>query len=67
MAIAGTREMAVLLSERLADVALGPALAGPQAPGVVSEPLLRYRLLLITGADHPLQSNGGASLPSAAK
>ena len=61
LAIAGTREMAVLLSERLADVALGPALAGPQAPGVVSEPLLRYRLLLITGADHPLQSNGGAS------
>ncbi len=62
LGIAGTREMAVLLSERLADVALGPALAGPHAPGVVSEPLLRYRLLLIAANDHPLQSNGAASL-----
>jgi DNA-binding transcriptional LysR family regulator len=62
LGISGTREMAVLLSERLADVALGPALAGPHAPGVVSEPLLRYRLLMIASNDHPLQSNGTASL-----
>jgi LysR family transcriptional regulator, low CO2-responsive transcriptional regulator len=61
LGIAGTREMGVLLSERLADIALGPALAGPQAPGVVSESLLRYRLLLVTGTDHVLQSNGGVS------
>ncbi len=60
LAIAGTREMGVLLTERLADVALGPALAS-QTPGVVGEPLLRYRLLLVTGADHGLQSNGGVS------
>jgi DNA-binding transcriptional LysR family regulator len=56
LGIAGTREMGVLLSERLADVALGPALAGPTTPGVVSEPLLRYRLLLIAGNEHALQS-----------
>ena len=62
LGIASTREMAVLLSERLADVALGPALAGPHAPGVVSEPLLRYRLLLIAGNDHPLHVDGVASL-----
>jgi LysR family transcriptional regulator, low CO2-responsive transcriptional regulator len=61
LAIAGTREMGVLLTERLADVALGPALAGTQTSGVVSEPLLRYRLLLVTGTDHVLQSNGGVS------
>ena len=61
LSIAGTREMAVLLTERLADVALGPALAG-QTPGVVSEPLLRYRLLLIAGKDHPLHANGVVSL-----
>jgi DNA-binding transcriptional LysR family regulator len=62
LAIAGTREMGVLLSERLADVALGPALAGPQLPGVVSEPLLRYRVLLIAGCHHPLQSTCVPSL-----
>jgi LysR family transcriptional regulator, low CO2-responsive transcriptional regulator len=57
LGIAGTREMGVLLSERLADIALGPALAGPDAPGVISEPLLRYRLLLIAGNQHPLHAN----------
>ena len=62
LGIAGTREMAVLLTERLADVALGPALAGPHTPGVVSEPLLRYRLLLIAGNGHPLHANGAVSL-----
>jgi DNA-binding transcriptional LysR family regulator len=62
LGIAGTREMGVLLSERLADVALGPTLAGPNTPGVVSEPLLRYRLLLIAGNDHPLQSTVVPSL-----
>jgi DNA-binding transcriptional LysR family regulator len=56
LGIAATREMGVLLAERLADVAIGPALAGPHAPGVVSEPLLRYRLLLIVGNDNPLHN-----------
>jgi DNA-binding transcriptional LysR family regulator len=60
--IAGTREMGVLLSERLADVALGPALSGPDAPGVVSEPLLRYRLLLIAGNQHPLHAGPLSSI-----
>jgi DNA-binding transcriptional LysR family regulator len=56
LGIAATREMGVLLAERLADIALGPALAGPHLPAVVSEPLLRYRLLVIAGNDHPLHS-----------
>ena len=53
LGIATSSEMQALLAERLADVALGPALAGPAAPGVVSEPLLRYRLLVVAGHAHP--------------
>jgi DNA-binding transcriptional LysR family regulator len=56
LGIAGTKEMAALLSERLADVAIGPPLGGPDTPGVVSEPLLRYRLLLVAASDHPLHA-----------
>ncbi len=57
LGIATTEEMRALLSERLADVALGPALAGPGAPGVVSEPLLRYRLLFVArGRDGVVRS-----------
>jgi DNA-binding transcriptional LysR family regulator len=55
LGLATAAEMRALLAERLADVALGPALAGPAAPGVVSEPLLRYRLLLVAGHGHRLR------------
>lgn len=61
LGIASTEEMQALLSERLADVALGPALAGPAAPGVVTEPLLRYRLLFVAANDHRLRA--GAAPP----
>ena len=54
LGIATSGEMQALLAERLADVALGPVLAGPAAPGVVSEPLLRYRLLVVAGHAHPV-------------
>jgi LysR family transcriptional regulator, low CO2-responsive transcriptional regulator len=40
-------EMAALLSERLADVGLGPRL-----PGLCSEPLMRYRLLVVASPKH---------------
>ena len=52
LGIATSNEMQALLAERLADVALGPAMAGPAANGVVSEPLLRYRLLIVAGHAH---------------
>jgi DNA-binding transcriptional LysR family regulator len=52
LGIATSSEMGALLAERLADVALGPIIAGPAAPGVVSEPLLRYRLLVVAGHCH---------------
>jgi DNA-binding transcriptional LysR family regulator len=62
LGIATSSEMQALLSERLADVALGPALAGPAAPGVVSEPLLRYRLLVVAPHDHHARRAGVRSL-----
>ena len=54
LGIAASNEMAALLIERLADVAIGPNLAGPNWPGVVSAPLLRYRLLLVARSGHRL-------------
>ena len=54
LGIASTAEMAALLAERLADVALGPRLSGLGTEGLVSEPLLRYRLAFIAASTHPL-------------
>jgi LysR family transcriptional regulator, low CO2-responsive transcriptional regulator len=60
LGIAATDEMAALLVERLADVAIGPALEGPASPGVVSEPLLRYRLIVVARTGHSLLKSGAA-------
>ena len=46
-------EMAALLSERLADVALGPSLPTGDVP-IDSQPLLRYRLVFVAGPRHHL-------------
>jgi LysR family transcriptional regulator, low CO2-responsive transcriptional regulator len=46
--VAASKEMAVLVANRLADVALGPGVADPGLP-VVSEPLFKYRLVVVTG------------------
>ena len=40
-------EMAALLSERLADVGLGPRL-----PGLTTEPFMRYRLIVVASPRH---------------
>jgi DNA-binding transcriptional LysR family regulator len=45
--VASAAEMRALLPNRLADVALGPDLAGDRALGLVSEPVLRYRLVVV--------------------
>lgn len=45
--VAAVGEMAVLVSHRLADVALGPALAADPALGLVSEPVFRARLVVL--------------------
>ena len=62
LGIATTDEMRALLSERLGDVAIGPPLAGPAAPEVVSEPLLRYRMMFVAGADHHLRNGRAVAL-----
>ncbi len=54
LGIATTEEMGALLAERLADVAIGPRLAGTSHPGVISDPLMRYRLVIVAASDHRL-------------
>ena len=49
--LTGDTEMAALLLERLADVGLGPRL-----PGLTSEPMMRYRLIVVAGPGHRLAS-----------
>ncbi len=54
LGIATTEEMGALLSERLGDVAIGPRLVGSLSPGIVSEPLMRYRMVIVAATGHPL-------------
>jgi DNA-binding transcriptional LysR family regulator len=58
LGVSSTAEMAALVLERLADVALGPRLPGDQ---LASEPLMRYRLVLVANRRHRL--NHGAAVP----
>jgi DNA-binding transcriptional LysR family regulator len=46
--VAVTKEMGVLVANRLADVAIGHGLADDPALAVVSEPIFRYRLVVVT-------------------
>ena len=52
LGVATTEEMAALVQERLADVALGPRL-----PGIDAEAVMRYRMTLVGHPD--LHINGG--------
>jgi DNA-binding transcriptional LysR family regulator len=54
LGIATTEEMGALLSERLGDVAIGPRLAGSLSPGIISEPMMRYRMVIVAATRHPL-------------
>jgi LysR family transcriptional regulator, low CO2-responsive transcriptional regulator len=45
--VATAAEMRALLPNRLADVALGPDLSGDPGLGLTSEPILRYRLVVV--------------------
>jgi LysR family transcriptional regulator, low CO2-responsive transcriptional regulator len=49
--VAPSDEQAVLVANRLADIAFGPAAAGEQPMPVVSEPIFRYRLVAVTAGD----------------
>jgi DNA-binding transcriptional LysR family regulator len=46
--VAATKEMAVVVANRLADVAIGPGVATDPALPVVSEPIFRYQLVVVT-------------------
>jgi DNA-binding transcriptional LysR family regulator len=56
--VAVTKEMAVLVANRLADVAIGPDVAVDQGIPVVSEPIFKYRLVVVTGGH--AKPRGGA-------
>lgn len=45
--VSATAEMAVLVSQRLADVALGPYLGADRSLGLVSEPIVRCRMVVL--------------------
>ncbi|GAC1309661.1 MAG: LysR family transcriptional regulator [Acidimicrobiales bacterium] len=49
-----SEDMAAVLQERLADVAIGPALAGDGFPRLETHPLFRYRMIFVAGPDHHL-------------
>jgi LysR family transcriptional regulator, low CO2-responsive transcriptional regulator len=55
--VAVSNEMGVLVANRLADLAIGPEVASDPALPVVSEPVFRYRLVVV-GAAQPRLSGG---------
>jgi DNA-binding transcriptional LysR family regulator len=54
LGVVSTEEMAAVLQERLADVALGPRLSGDGTLGLERVPLFRYRLVLVAAPSHSL-------------
>jgi len=55
--VAVTQEMGVLVGNRLADVAIGPQVAGDPDLPVVSEPIFRYRLVVVTAGQSRLRGS----------
>jgi LysR family transcriptional regulator, low CO2-responsive transcriptional regulator len=53
--VAVSGEQAVLVANRLADVAFGPGLAADQAMPVISEPVFKYRLVVVTAGRSQLR------------
>lgn len=54
LGITETAEMAALLHERLADIALGPAIPNARRDGLSCEPLMRYRVAFVASTKHRL-------------
>jgi DNA-binding transcriptional LysR family regulator len=59
LGVCATADMAAVLQERLADVALGPSLTGDGFPQLDCQPLFRFRLIFAAAPEHHL-----ASLPT---
>jgi LysR family transcriptional regulator, low CO2-responsive transcriptional regulator len=55
--VAVTAEMAVLVANRLADVAIGPSVSLDPALPVVSEPIFRYRLVVVAAGQSRLRGS----------
>lgn len=59
--MATAAEMPALLTERLADISLGPRLSGLR-----SEPMMRYRLVIVGAPTHPLARDNAVAVRSLA-
>ncbi|HKN98283.1 MAG TPA: LysR family transcriptional regulator, partial [Pseudonocardiaceae bacterium] len=55
--VAATGEMPVLVGNRLADLAIGPNLAGDKSPELFSQPLFRARLVVVVGRNERAHGN----------
>jgi DNA-binding transcriptional LysR family regulator len=66
LGVASSDEMAAVLLERLADVALGPRISGEAAQGLDCTPLFRYRLLIVAAPTHRLAKAGRLRLSALA-
>jgi LysR family transcriptional regulator, low CO2-responsive transcriptional regulator len=56
--VAVTSEMGVLVGNRLADIAIGSSVAGDPGLAVVTEPIFRYRLVVVGGRSRPREAPG---------
>jgi len=54
--VAAAGELGVLIANRLADVAIGPGVSGEQELPVVSEPVFKYRLVVVGQGGTAMQS-----------
>jgi DNA-binding transcriptional LysR family regulator len=55
--VAVTKEMGVLVANRLADVAISPSVPDDPALAVVTEPIFRYRVVVVTAGQSSLRGN----------
>src|SRR5262245_26606404 len=54
LGVSSSHDMAALVQERLADVALGPRLSTESSPPLTCSPLFRYRLVFVAAPRHHL-------------
>jgi DNA-binding transcriptional LysR family regulator len=53
--VAAASELPVLIGNRLADVAIGPGVTGEQELPIVSEPIFKYRLVVVAAGEGAAQ------------
>jgi DNA-binding transcriptional LysR family regulator len=59
LGVCATEDMAAILQERLADVAIGPRLTGDGFPRLQCSPLFRFRLIFVAAPSHRLATVAG--------